>query len=132
MSESAPERFTEGRDHNGRLTEKKLMDLAMLAKKTMEQMASKGKDATDNYFFFNDIHCACWQAYETLEELDSARRLYIREREMVELLIAKTKQLEEELSGFRTIERQVRNGTLEETIAKTKLKMKKTEALQGI
>ncbi|MDP2188541.1 MAG: hypothetical protein Q8J69_07650 [Sphingobacteriaceae bacterium] len=132
MSESAPERLTDGRDHNGRLTEKKLTDLALLAKKTMDQMANKGNAATDNYFFFNDIYCACWQAFETLEELDSARRLYIREREMVELLIAKNKQLEEELSGFRTIERQVRNGTLDETIAQTKLKMKKTEALKGI
>ena len=127
MSEQATERLSHGRDDSGRLTEFKLMELAALAKKTMDAMAAKGKEATDNYFFFNDMHSACWQAVEQLQELATARQLYIRERELVNLLVAKANDLEQELSGYRTLEHIVRAGTLEESIKRIKVRMKKAE-----
>lgn len=127
MSNEATERLSHGRDERGRLTQFKLMELAALAKKTMDAMATKGRAATDNYFFMNDVHSACWQAVEQEGEIDSYRQLYIRERELVKLLVEKADHLERELSGYRTVEHLVRAGTLQQTEERVKLRMKRAE-----
>ena len=132
MSEQATERLSHGRDASGRLLEWKILELAQLCKKTLDAMAKKGAAASDNYFFFQDMWFMCMQAFELTEQNEALARHYHLEKQMNEVIITKNIELEREISAYRTIENNVRFGSMDELVKRVEKKIKMTEALKDV
>lgn len=130
QSHSLPER-----DELGRMNEFALYKLMSLCEKTMQTIEAKNKKGNDNWVFFNDMWSALGQAIIQLQQEDYLKSKIVWYSELSEVLAKKVQSLEQELAGYKVLERMAVTHTDEawrEEVKKVHRRMKMlTEMKEG-
>lgn len=106
-------RLADALDHQGRFSERKYFELADLCRHSMKKMEAVGKRGTDNYLFFQDLYFALMNAIDITRVNNAVIGERHVDKTVIKIYSERCAALEEELSGYRVIDRLKQAGSLQ-------------------